>query len=109
MGNIDALLFPAHLTCMGCDAVTWGPILCPACTAALQEDLRMPEGCPDCGGGLSEKGTCPRCEKYGVLTARSVWRHALTARTLVHTLKFQGVKAAAEPLIAGMAEVIQGL
>lgn len=108
MTDLARFFLPAGLTCMGCDAVTWGEDICPACAAQLAGDLRMPlDGCPDCGGIMDENGTCPRCQSFGTLQARSVWKHALVARTLVHRLKFNGTKEAAAPMIAAMAEMIQ--
>ena len=103
------ILFPEELACLCCDRPTFGPILCPDCLKQLEE-LRL-EGplCPDCGGALEENGSCRRCQRYGPLYARSVWRHSGAPMRLVHAVKDGAIAAAASPLAEGLADLAKTL
>lgn len=77
-------------------------MLCVACGAR-----RAPWGecCPWCLGGLVPGG-----ERHlpGGLLVAAAYRHAGTARVLVHRLKYGGIAAAARPLAAAMVPAVAG-
>jgi predicted amidophosphoribosyltransferase len=73
-------------------------MICPACSVFTSDGL-----CCECAAAF------PRALPTtvgGDLLALAPFQHRGTARKLVHVLKYRGVLAAAEPLVAAMAELL---
>lgn len=100
MGLVQGLLFPTENTCHLCERALSGVpgrVLCSACEAALLTE-RIPQG--DIHSPHPPLHACV-----------SAFYHSGEARLLVHRLKYQSDKRAAEPLCAAMAHafVLAGL
>lgn len=100
MGLVQGLLFPTENTCHLCERALSGVpgrVLCSACEAALLAQ-RIPQG----------DIHSPHPPLYACVSA---FYHSGEARLLVHRLKYQSDKRAAEPLCAAMAHafVLAGL
>jgi predicted amidophosphoribosyltransferase len=72
-------------------------MICLACRGFTFDVL-----CRDCAAGFSRAF---EAELGSDLRAIAPFQHRGTARKLVHVLKYQGVVAAAEPLVAAMADL----
>lgn len=101
-------LFPENLECLCCRKPSFGHPLCEECAEILEDCRITGPVCPVCGHPLRADAACAFCKGDG-LTARSAYRHAETARLLVHTLKFDGVSAAADVFTEGMAAAVEAL
>jgi ComF family protein len=106
------LLYPTGLYCLACgDRLARGVegLLCRDCADLL---VPLPEGpCPFCGQPNAARG-CMAClrEPVRALDAMAAaFPHTDTARKLVHALKYQGLREAAEPLAEAMAEAVASL
>lgn len=86
---IISIMFPR--CCMGCGILLRKGVLCEPCAAAVS----VPRAffCPQCG---SARGSCHPDVFYHLGAAGSYANPVLKA--LIHSLKFRGRKAAAEPL-----------
>lgn len=94
LSGLLELLFPQGLSCLACG----GPL------AREQEVL-----CPAC---VAEWVSCERLERPGGLDAlswvASALMHEGSGRALVHRLKYEGLRVAAGPLGAAMAQILLG-
>lgn len=83
MTDMDDALFPQHVLCLHCGAVSLPRALCPACLAAL-DALR-----------LEDSMTAPN--------VAAIWSYRGIARELVLMLKYGGLSECAQVLADGMA------
>ena len=81
--DVDDALFPQHVFCLTCGALSLPNAICPACLAVL-DDLR-----------LSGAALAPN--------AAAVWSYHGIARQLVLMLKYSGIAECAQVLADGMA------
>ena len=81
--DVDDALFPQHVFCLTCGALSLPNAICPACLAVL-DDLRLP------GDALAPN-------------AAAVWGYHGIARQLVLMLKYSGIAECAQVLADGMA------
>lgn len=81
--DADDALFPQHVFCLTCGALSLPNAICPACLAVL-DDLR-----------LSGAALAPN--------AAAVWSYHGIARQLVLMLKYSGIAECAQVLADGMA------
>lgn len=81
--DVDDALFPQHVFCLTCGALSLPNAICPACLAVL-DDLRLP------GAALAPN-------------AAAVWGYHGIARQLVLMLKYSGIAECAQVLADGMA------
>lgn len=81
--DVDDALFPQHVFCLTCGALSLPNAICPVCLAVL-DDLRLP------GAALAPN-------------AAAVWSYHGIARQLVLMLKYSGIAECAQVLADGMA------
>lgn len=81
--DVDDVLFPQHVFCLTCGALSLPNAICPACLAVL-DDLRLPS------------------DALAPNTA-AVWSYHGIARQLVLMLKYSGIAECAQVLADGMA------
>lgn len=81
--DVDDALFPQHVFCLTCGALSLPNAICPACLAVL-DDLRLPSD-----------ALAPN--------AAAVWSYHGIARQLVLMLKYSGIAECAQVLADGMA------
>lgn len=81
--DVDDALFPQHVFCLTCGALSLPNAICPACLAVL-DDLRLPSD-----------ALAPN--------AAAVWGYHGIARQLVLMLKYSGIAECAQVLADGMA------
>ena len=88
------LLFPQW--CLGCGRE--GELICPSCRRALPKI--MPPLCPRCGQPQASGTLCPTCisSQPEIDGTRSPFRFELTVRKAIHQLKYNNLRAVAEPL-----------
>ena len=81
--DVDDALFPQHVFCLTCGALSLPNAICPACLAVL-DDLRLPSD-----------ALAPN--------AAAVWSYHGIARQLVLMLKYSGIAECAQVLADGSA------
>lgn len=81
--DVDDALFPQHVFCLTCGALSLPNAICPVCLAVL-DDLRLPSDAL-------------------ALNAAAVWGYHGIARQLVLMLKYSGIAECAQVLADGMA------
>lgn len=81
--DVDDALFPQHVFCLTCGALSLPNAICPVCLAVL-DDLRLPSD-----------ALAPN--------AAAVWSYHGIARQLVLMLKYSGIAECAQVLADGMA------
>lgn len=81
--DVDDVLFPQHVFCLTCGALSLPNAICPVCLAVL-DDLRLPSD-----------ALAPN--------AAAVWGYHGIARQLVLMLKYSGIAECAQVLADGMA------
>lgn len=81
--DADDALFPQHVFCLTCGALSLPNAICPVCLAVL-DDLRLPSD-----------ALAPN--------AAAVWGYHGIARQLVLMLKYSGIAECAQVLADGMA------
>lgn len=81
--DVDDALFPQHVFCLTCGALSLPNAICPVCLAVL-DDLRLPSD-----------ALAPN--------AAAVWGYHGIARQLVLMLKYSGIAECAQVLADGMA------
>jgi ComF family protein len=93
MGLVEHILsLVAPHYCLGC--AKEGPLLCGACCGALPA---VPPRCYRCGAAADAFRTCKSCRRHSALF--QVWcatMHDGAAKTLVHRLKFERARTAAD-------------
>lgn len=87
---IEEILWPRRTVCLCCDYVSEGEMLCPACLKALQA-MRL------------------EASEQGDGDVRSIYRYEGIVRQLVHQLKLDCQKDAAEVLAADMADLLSSM
>lgn len=107
------LIYP-DARCVACQEprhIDPGAPLCDSCRQAL-EKLRLHDGCcPHCLSPKRADLPCRYCLEGGmahISAAFSPYRYHGVAQKLVVALKFQGVHLAAEPLVRGMLDALDG-
>ncbi len=93
---IDDLLYPKAVTCLCCDVALGEDAvdgICPACHLALQALAREQE--------LRE--TQKQAYPKGIAFVHAAYPYEAQARTLIHQLKYESVRAASIPLARAMA------
>ena len=101
--QLIAIIAPHY--CIGCEAE--GDVICASCRQNIQP---IPERCYKCRKATPDSLTCPSCRKNSLL--RHVWvagSYDGIPKDLVHMLKFDGVRAAAQDMAAMMAPLPVGL
>ena len=89
-----SLLYPER--CVNCGR--FGPMLCPACVAAMEPATFGPR-CPHCRALWDGEGNCPRCYNLRALEGIiAAYEMAGPARKAVHALKYQYVRSIAPTL-----------
>lgn len=99
----DDWFFPQGVLCLCCDRALSEPVqesICPACAAALEALADRQEE------SERNKGSEPLPE--GIDYVHSAYPYDAQARTLVHRLKFESIRAAALPLARPMAYLCAG-
>ena len=96
------LLLPAR--CVGCGA--HGAYLCEACARGMP--YLQPPACPGCAA-QGWDARCPRChaQPFAFDRATAAFRFAGAARTAVHRLKYQDLRALAPVMAGAMAEALE--
>ena len=91
-GLLD-LFYPPH--CVACGRM--GAWLCAACREQIA--FLRPPVCAHCGRRLAGPGICAECHRSSSALAalRSVAEHRPPLREAVHALKYEGLRALAEP------------
>ncbi|MBM3133402.1 MAG: ComF family protein [Chloroflexi bacterium] len=97
------LLFPRR--CAGCGKE--GDFLCAACSNTLAK-LEAPV-CARCGFPMKGRNTCPDCGGLALAIdgIRSPYLHEGLARDLVHSLKYNNLKALSRPVARLMAKYLE--
>lgn len=97
------LLFPRR--CAGCGKE--GNFLCDSCSNTLAK--LDPPFCTRCGFPLAGRASCPDCENLSLAIdgIRSPYMHEGLARDLVHSLKYNNLKALSKPMARLMARYLE--
>ncbi len=93
-GRVADFFFPRW--CVGCGRE--GDFICPSC---LSSQLRlMPPVCPKCGRPQASGNLCPACINWrsSIDGIRAPFQFAGVIREAVHQLKYNNIRALAEPL-----------
>ena len=101
------LVWPEKTVCLCCGRLSGSEVLCYPCYESLCGCMLEAPVCDRCGLPLNGRSACS-CKLPGAVRIRSAWwYHDTVAGQLVRKLKFDQVREAAEPLVPGMAAILQ--